>query len=134
MRSNALVPQSVSGTRDSLFVAISFHNGALTIQPAGPHLAERESMIISREAGVALRRHAQHLRCLVMDFSDVQQVSSFGLGLCIELRTAAAEHAAHTIVYSLAPHLMDLFRMVKVDRLYTFAGSRWELERAIAET
>ena len=133
MRSKAPVRHSVPDARTSLFAAIWFSDGVLTIRPAGPNLAEREAMIISKEAAEALRTRATSLRCLVLDFSEVQQISSFGLGMCIELRNAADAEGAGTIIYSLPPDLMDLFRMVRVDRLYTFAGSQSELARAIAD-
>ena len=131
MRANAPLRSVNADTRASLFAAISFRNGVMTIQPAGPTLAEREAMIISREGGAALRDHAKSLRCLVLDLSDVQQISSFGLGLCIELRNAADAEGAGTIIYGLAPDLADLFRMMKVERLYAFADSQTELTRAI---
>ena len=125
--------RSTAAQSTSLFANMTFKGGTLQIQPSGPNLGEREAMIISREANAAFREHASSLRRFVLDLSSVQQMSSFGLGVCIELRNLAADTAgAPTIAYGLSSTLMDLFRMMRVDRLYTFASSADELEKALA--
>lgn len=132
MRSTA--PSRVTpaaGDGHSLFVSFTFESGILRVKPTGPSLSEREAMIVSREASVVLRNYDKSIRKLVLDLSDVQLISSFGLGLCIELRNLADAVNAPTIIYGLSTELMELFRMMRVDRLYTVANSPNELAKAL---
>lgn len=116
---------------ESQFVAIHVKSGVLMVRPSGPSLAEREATIISADVRPVLAACGKSLRALVLDLSDVQMMSSFGLGMCIDLRNAANRSKALTIVYGLSQQLQDLFKMMKVERLYTIAQTPADLERAL---
>jgi anti-anti-sigma regulatory factor len=51
-------------------------------------------------------------------------MSSFGLGLCLEFRNSGLQVGASTILVGLSKELRDLFKMMKVDRLYTIADAK----------
>jgi anti-anti-sigma factor len=74
----------------------------------------------------------RRLRTLVIDLSDVQAMASFGLGVCIELRNGANTVGARTIMFGLNPEMAAMFRLMKVERLYTMVQSTDELARALA--
>jgi anti-anti-sigma factor len=116
----------------SLFVTISCRDGVLTIKPAGPKLAEREAMIIAVDARRAVASLGKRLRRLVLDMSAVQVMSSFGLGMCIELRNSARLAGAATVLFGLTDELKRLFELMRVDHLYTIAQSPNELAVAMA--
>lgn len=130
MRSTTLKPADPHASR-STFYSASTSGGVLTIKPAGPSLTEREAIVISCDVKPIMDRCAGSMRALVLDLSQVRIMSSFGLGMCIELRNAARAVNANTIVFGLSDELTELFKMLKVDRLYTMARNVKELAKAI---
>ena len=118
--------------RPSTYVAITFKSGVLTIRPAGPGLGEREVMIIAGDVREALAQHSSKLRAVVLELSDVQIMSSFGLGWCIEVRNTVRVMNVKTVIFGLTTELLALFRMMKVEKLYTIAHNAGDLASAIA--
>jgi anti-anti-sigma factor len=108
----------------SLFVTTVHRGGVLTIKPAGPNLTEREAIIITSEVTPYFEQLGKKLRGVVLDLSDVKMMSSFGLGLCLEFRNSGLQVGASTILVGLSKELRDLFKMMKVDRLYTIADAK----------
>jgi anti-anti-sigma factor len=118
--------------RNSTFAQLRFATGVLTVRFVGPSLSERESSIVGREINEALEVVAETLRLLVLDFRDVQVMSSMGVGMCIDSRQGARRHGASTVLFGLTPQLAQLFRMMKLDRLYRIVRSKPELDRLLA--
>jgi anti-anti-sigma factor len=119
-------------TRKTPFARIAFKDGILNVRPAGPQLGEREATVLCRELNDALDAVGRRLRILLLDLSDVQMMTSVGLGLCIDARNQAQRGGASTVLYGLSGQLRQLFRMMKVDRLYKMAHTQAELTRALA--
>lgn len=115
----------------SLFAATMFRRGVLTVRLAGPSVGEREAPIIANQIQRAIDAAGKTLRSLVLDMSDVQVISSMGLGMCIDVRHQVAKLRAESIVYGLNSQLSELFHMMKVDRLFTMVGDEVELDRAV---
>lgn len=116
----------------SQFADVTTGNGLLTVRPRGPNLGEREAMGIANEIRPIMDRLGGEMRGLVLDLSDVAHMSSFGLGMCIELRNHAKTLNATTVVYRMSDELAELFKMMKVDRLYTIAKTPKDLASATA--
>lgn len=116
----------------SSFVSVTNRDGVITVRPAGPRLLEREAVIIAADVKPLISHVGGGLRRLVIDLSEIGMMSSFGLGMCIELRNVARSLNATTVLYGLSDELEELVRMLKVDRLYTMAASANELAQAIA--
>jgi len=116
----------------SMFYRHDFKGGILMVRPAGPNLGQREAVILNAEVGALITQLGARLRVLLLDLSDVQSMASFGLGVCIELRNAAHTRNAATIVHGLNDELSSLFRLMKVERLYTIVRSPKELAKALA--
>jgi anti-anti-sigma factor len=125
------LPTAAGGKR-SLFFTHTLKGGVLTIRPAGPSLGQREAAILNSEVRPILDKLGSRLRALVIDLSDVQAMASFGLGVCIEFRNTAHAFKAPTIVFGLSDELAAMFRLMKVDRLYTIVRSTQDLARALA--
>jgi anti-anti-sigma factor len=118
--------------RNSTFAHMRFECGVLTVRFVGPNVSEREASIVGREVTEALDVVADGLRVLVLDFRDVQMMSSIGVGMCIDSRNSAKRYRAQTVLYGLTAQLADLFRMMKLDRLYSIVESRSDLERLLS--
>jgi anti-anti-sigma factor len=116
----------------SVFFRHDFKGGILTIRPAGPNLGQREAAILNTEVGAMIANLGPKMKTLLLDLSDIQAMASFGLGVCIELRNAAHARHARTLVYGLNDELAGLFRLMKVERLYTIVRSTNELSKALA--
>jgi anti-anti-sigma factor len=125
-------PANGSFTSESSFVRIAYAGGVLVARLVGPSIGTREATIISRELNRALGTAGDGLRTLVLDMRGVQMMASMGLGMCIDARNRAGRSGAPTVVYGLCPELAELFRVMKVDRLYTIARNEAELSRALA--
>lgn len=121
-----------SFTTDSSFVKLACAGGVLVARLAGPSIGQREATIISRELSTALDTAGDRLRALVLDMRNVQMMASMGLGMCIDARNRASRGGAMTVVYGLCPELAQLFRVMKVDRLYRIARNEAELSRVLA--
>lgn len=119
-------------TTRSLFYHHEFKGNVLIVRPAGPSLGQREASILNSEVGAMIAHLGPKVRTLLLDLSDVQAMASFGLGVCIELRNAAHARGARTLVYGLNDELAALFRLMKVERLYTMVRSTTELSKALA--
>jgi anti-anti-sigma factor len=126
------VPTPPGADRRSLFFSSSLKAGVLVIRPTGPNLGQREAAIINSEVRPMIEDLGKRLRTMVLDLSDVHGMASFGLGVCIELRNAAHAAKARTIVFGLNEELTAMFRLMKVERLYTIVQSTDELSSALA--
>jgi len=103
------------------------------VRPTGPQLGQRGSGIIAEECRAAIAGHGSELRHVVIDLSDIRRMSSLGLGLglCIELRNAADQYRASCIVLKLSSEHQDLFRLMKLDRLFTIVQTVQDLARTV---
>jgi anti-anti-sigma regulatory factor len=59
-------------------------------------------------------------------------MTSFGMGMCVEIRNTADTLGVRTIIAGLNPQLDQMFRMLKVDRLFTITHGIQELAEALA--
>jgi anti-anti-sigma factor len=115
----------------SQFVVIDTKEGVLTARLVGPHIGEREAQIIASEINAAIARAGASFKALVLDMKAVRAMSSLGLGMCIDVRNTAHAQNAKTIVVGLSRELYELFRMMKVDRLYKLAHDQSELNKLL---
>ncbi len=127
-----MITSAASFSHASTFATINCTDGVLTVEFLGSSLGERESKIVGRDLANALAAAGDTLRFVVLDMGNLEIMSSIGLGMCIDVRNAAQEHGAPTVVYRLCERLRRLFGMTRVDRLYRMVGSRTELDRMLA--
>jgi len=88
----------------------------------GPRIGEREAAIIANSVNSKLREYGSKVNNLVLDFSEVQFISSLGLGMCIDVRNTAEQCKAGTSIVGLTSHLQELFEMMRLDRLFTISS------------
>ena len=105
--------------RRSLFVDITFSNGTMYACVVGPRIGEREATVVANAVNAKLQQYGKKVVSLVLDFSEVQFISSLGLGMCIDVRNTAEQSNAKTSIVGLTAHLKELFEMMRLDRLFT---------------
>jgi anti-anti-sigma factor len=117
--------------QSSLHATVSFKAGVMTLAPSGPRLGEREATAISADLRPHMARHMKRLRVIVLNLTEVTMMTSFGLGMCVEIRNTASTLGVRTIVAGLRPELDEMFRMMRVDRLFTITHGAEELSKAL---
>jgi anti-anti-sigma factor len=105
--------------RKTLFVDITFSNGVMNACVIGPRIGEREATLVANAVNAQLNQCGKKVNSLVLDFSEVQFISSLGLGMCIDVRNTAEQNKASTSIVGLTSHLKELFEMMRLDRLFT---------------
>ena len=114
---------SNTNKRRSLFVETAYENGTVYATLIGPRIGEREAAIIANSVNSKLQECGSKVKKLVLDFSEVQFISSLGLGMCIDVRNTAEQTKASTSIVGLTCHLKELFEMMRLDRLFTISGA-----------
>ena len=93
-------------------------------------IGPREAGIIATEVSRMLLS-ATKGKCLVIDLSRTNSLSSMGLGLCVDLRNRAVDAGLRPVLAGMNIQLTDLVRMMRVDRLFTITSSSNDLERLL---
>ena len=109
------------------FVACTRNSRTVFARIVTPSVSEREAVIIANDITTALDDPPVKAKWLVLDLSAVSVLSSMGLGMCVDMRNQAKQQGMKTVLYGLNGHLRDLFRMMKVERLYKVVHSKDDL-------
>jgi anti-anti-sigma factor len=96
-----------------------------------PSIGQSEAPAI-RDRIIAQLQATQRGRCFVLDLSQVSLISSLGLGTCVDLRNTAEKAGLRPAVFGMNRHLVDLFALMRIDRLFTVAKSTHELDQLLA--
>ncbi len=105
------------------YVSTSMRDGVFRVQLASPRVGEHEASIIAAAVHRVLRQHGRSLRSMVLDVSSVQMMQSVGLGMCIDIRNTADAFGIETTLVGLRGRLAQLFRMLKIDRLFAMGST-----------
>jgi anti-anti-sigma regulatory factor len=127
-----MTPYSLSTTnRDtalSQFVAIERYPRGIYARITCPSIGQREAPIIAAEIGEAIANsHLPRGGALVVDMSPVVMLTSMGLGMCIDLRRQAEGAKLKPYLFGTSRQLLDVLRMMKIDRQYTVVHGKDEL-------
>jgi len=118
-------------TRDNAlaqYVAIERYPKGLYARITCPTIGQREAPVISAEIAEAIANsNLPKGSSLVIDMSAVTMLTSMGLGMCVDLRNRANAAKFRPYLTGASRSLLDLFRMMKIDRLYTVVFRREEL-------
>lgn len=114
------------------FVRVTVKGGVLTARLVGPNIGQREAPIITEEVGAVMERYGRAVRVLVVDLSDVTMLASMGLGMCIDLRNRAVKQKATAVLVGMSTEIAQLFKMMRIERLYKIARTREELAQFVA--
>lgn len=123
---------SLPASKKTTLVDIQTKPGLLYVKFLGPQIGQRESPLISQEVEPYIRDAGKSLKHFIIDLQSVTFMSSMGLGICIALRHKAHAAGGKPILYGTPKDLMQLFTMMKIDKLYTFAKDQRELDAQLA--
>ncbi len=128
----AAAPDSMDKS-PSEYVDVTTDGGVITARICKPNVEEHEASIILDRLRAAMKQTGSDLQAVVLDFGEVTFINSSGLAACIEVRNGAAAQGARTILYRPREDVSNLFKMVKVDRLYAFAQDAKELQELVSQ-
>ena len=120
----------IHGTSTATFVTISAKNKHMIARLDAVSIGPREAALIATEVSRMLTSSTKG-KCLVIDLSRTNSLSSMGLGLCVDLRNRAVDAGLRPVLAGMNIQLTDLVRMMRVDRLFTITSSSNDLERLL---
>ncbi|MFZ4642542.1 MAG: STAS domain-containing protein [Phycisphaerales bacterium] len=121
------------GTHDTstaTLVTVSVKNKHMIARLNAVSIGPREAALIATEVSRMLTSSTKG-KCLVIDLSRTNSLSSMGLGLCVDLRNRAVDAGLRPVLAGMNIQLTDLVRMMRVDRLFTITSSSHDLERLL---
>lgn len=104
----------------------------LVVRPCGPTLGQREAPELAGIVGRAIDVPASTPSRIVLDLSAVAAISSVGLGACLDLRRRCEALGAKMVLVGLSPHLRNVIRTMRLDRLFTILAPEDALSRRYA--
>ena len=114
------------------FVEVTSDGGVVTARIVASSVEENACQAMLIRTQEAMDQVGGGLTDVVLDFGGVDFINSSGLAACIELRNGAAEKGARTILFQPADDVLQVFAMVKVDRLFTTVHTAEELTSLVA--
>ena len=116
-------PYTLTGTESSKtlsqYVILETHRRGLYARIVCPSIGQREAPIISCEIIEAIDRNPGVKGNFILDMTGVNQITSMGLGMCIDIRNRVATAKLKPHLFGTSRTVLDLLRMMKVDKLYT---------------
>ena len=113
------------------FVEFTHPGGNLLAKVVVPSVGQNEAPVI-REQIVARLGEATKGKALILDLSQVSLVSSLGLGTLVDLRAAAEKAGLRPVAHGLNKHLVELFALMRIERLFTITKSQQELDQVLS--
>ena len=106
-------------------------NGVVTARIIGPAVEEHRGNAIIETVGRAIEEAAESVRALVLDFGNVSFINSSGIACCIRLCNGLREKGIRTIVYRPSANLRDIFREMRLDKMFEFVETPRDLTAAL---
>jgi anti-anti-sigma regulatory factor len=124
-----MTPTPPSSSTDGI-VTVQQRNRHAILRFDSNNIGAREAAIIAEEACKAIDATPRG-KCVVIDLSRCQSLSSMALGLCVTIANRSVEGGLRPVVAGMNVQLAELFRLMRVDRLFTTASSSADLERML---
>ncbi|MCH7797689.1 MAG: STAS domain-containing protein [Planctomycetes bacterium] len=107
-------------------------NGVVTARIIGPAVEEHRGNAILETVGRAIEEAADSVRALVLDFGNVTFINSSGIACFIRLCNGLKEKGIRTIIYRPGANLGDIFREMKLDKMFEFVETPDDLKAVLA--
>lgn len=98
----------------SMYVSVRRSGSAAVARVVREKISEHEAEVVRAEA-LAAAADAGHR--LVIDLTEVQLITSAGLGALISIDRECKDHGGRVAVFGLSEELLGLFRMTRLERL-----------------
>ena len=120
--------------RKSAFTHVWTTRGHLIARILTPNVGQREVAIVTTEIGDAITELQAEAkgRAMVLDMTDVRMLSSMGLGMCVDLKNQADRAKMRPLLFGANVTLLELMKLMRVDRLYTVVADQSALDRQLA--
>lgn len=120
--------------RKTGFTHIWTARGHLIARVLTPNVGQREVAIVTSEIGDAITELQAESkgRSMVLDLTDVRMLSSMGLGMCVDLKNQADRAKMRPLLFGASATLLELLKLMRVDRLYTVVADQPALDRLLA--
>lgn len=107
--------------------------GHLVAKVLAPNAAQREVPIITSEIGAFIDGMGDtgKGKCFVLDLSEVRLLSSMGIGMCVDLKNRADRAHMKAVLFGAVPSLLELLKLMRVDRLYAVAADQKALDKLL---
>lgn len=113
------LPTNTPGQALSQYVVVERHRLGLYARIVCPSIGQREAPIITGEIIEAIDQTPGLKGNFVLDLTGVNQITSMGLGMCIDVRNRVASAKLKPHLFGTNRTVLDLLRLMKVDKLYT---------------
>jgi len=123
----------VFAERKTAFTHLHIMRGHLFARILTPNVGPREVTIVTTEISDAINELLADAkgRYFVLDVTDVKMLSSMGLGMCVDLKNQADRMKMRSILFGATPALLQLLKLMRVDRLFTVVADNEALERVL---
>ena len=118
-----MLPESGSQSAQPDVIDVTTADGVVTARIIAATVEEHNAATVLEALREAIDQVGGKLTQVVLDLGSVTFVNSSGLSVFIEIRTLADEHGAATVIYRVTEEVDRLFKMLRIDRLYTFVDS-----------
>jgi anti-anti-sigma regulatory factor len=125
------LPTNQSVPTLSQYVVIERQRRGLYARVVCPAIGQREAPIITDEINAALDQTKDLKGSFVLDLSGVNQITSMGLGMCIDVRNRVASAKLKPYLFGTNRSVLDLLRLMKVDKLYTVVHGQDDLGKIL---
>jgi anti-anti-sigma factor len=105
---------------ESSFIEVSHSGLAVDVRILTPQIGEREGQIIVNEIAAA----AAPGWLVAVDLSQVAFVASAGLGALVGIHNSAKAAEGRLTVYGVAPELLQMLKLTRLDKLLTIKPDR----------
>src|SRR5262245_37691755 len=119
--------------KQSLFAEVNSRAGVITAKFISPNIAQREVPIITDIVGPVIDKAPIGFRWLVLDMTNVTFMNSMALGMCIDFRNRTNKAGGKAALFGLNQQLLDLFKMVRFDKLFTIVRDAQELTKVTSK-
>ncbi len=107
-------------------------NGVVTARIIGPAVEEHRGKAILETVLRVIDEAADSVRALVLDFGSVTFINSSGISCCIQLCNSLKEKGIRMIAYRPNEKLIEIFREMKLDKLFEVVDTPGGLATALA--
>lgn len=121
------LPSAVTPATLSQYVIVERCRRSLYARVVCPSIGQREAPIITDEIIEALEKSKDLKGNFVLDLSAVNQITSMGLGMCIDVRNRVANAKLKPHLFGVNRTVLDLLRLMKVDKLFTIVHGKDDL-------
>ena len=125
-------PVELPDKKKTPLIEIDWNGSVLILRLVGPNIGQRESPIITEEFHPYFKRHGKAIRHMVLDLTNVNFMSSMGLGMCVDLRNRAGAAKMKAALFGASGTLLDMLKLMKIDRHYQLVADATALDRLMA--